>query len=160
MSFHFGIGNSFVLNCLLNYNLHLRKTWEIFSPEHSNKRAAWMSGCWASWSSHNFPLSLVAHCCLHITHSVLVSQFQKNILFFLWISTGDCPHSAICAMSGKAQLATLIRFVTQVTDVVCTLPFRDNKANYLSFMMIGNIMWFFVLLQSLDLMAISLLIWL
>lgn len=157
MSFHFGIGNSLVLNCLLNCNPQLWKIRENFSAEQS-----YSIECQAAEPAEAVTASPVSGCPLlppHHSVSFGLTIPEKYFIFFLWISTGDCPHSTICAMSDKAQFPTLIRSVTQLTDLVCTLPFGDNKANYLSFM-IGNIMQFFVLLQSLDLMEIRLLTWL
>lgn len=151
MSFCLGNGNSLILNCLW-------KIRENFSAEHS-----YCTECQAAEPAETLTTSPLSGCPLLSPNHLLsfgLTIPEKYFIFFLWISPGDCPHSAICARSDKAQLATLVRSVTQLTDRVRTLPFGDNKANNLSFMIIGNSRRFFVLLQSLDLMEVSLLTWL
>lgn len=93
-----------------------------------------MSVYWASWKQLLLPLSLGVHSCLHILWSVTLLPLQKNILYF---SCEFLQESVlICTKSDKAQLAALIRSVTPLTNIVCTLPFGANKANCLSFVLI------------------------
>lgn len=65
----------------------------------------------------------------------------------LKIPPGNSFHSAISTISVEAQLAALIRSVTQLPNLVCTLPYGDSKAN-LSFIISGSLSCSHFILQG------------